>query len=286
MNAQDQLEKELEQQAAKEAEGKKEEPKVEIPKVEPTVEPSYDDGPDYNQAPPKEKVDPKDLAVSTLIGERVNKIISIGESSDKIKLAPWQWNLIVLRHFSLPFEDVIEFAYNIVKLGANPFLKQIYLQERYVKREKRYRGTMIISYHFMGAVANSTGEYDGCEVKFEKRSLFDPVKRADFEDLVCLVTIHRKGRQAFPVEVLFSEYFDKEAFMWRSKPYTMIRKVGMAIGFRMTFPEILSGVYIAEEMKQGDAPDKPENETLKNKIEQTRIDAPPPVASMIGGKVE
>lgn len=268
MNAQDKLEQQFSEEATKEKPANKKEQVI-------------DESVDYNQAPPKDES--KDPGFNKAIEERVNKIKTICSDTDKIKLMDWQWNLIVLKHYRLPFEDVIDFAYNVIRLGANPFLKQIYLQERWLKKEGRYRGTIIISYHYMLAIANSTGEYDGCEIKFEKKTMWNPITRKDFDDLVCSVTIHRKGRQAFPVDVLFSEYADLNSMMWTTKGHTMHQKVGIAVGTRLAFPEILSGIFIAEELK-----DEAETEKaleMKNKIEQARLEAPALTPSLIGHQV-
>ena len=63
------------------------------------------------------------------------------------------------------------------------------------------------------------------------------------------VEIQRKDwTTPFSHEVYFSEY-DQGNQMWKSKPATMIKKVAIAQGFRMAFPEELGGLpYTAEEV--------------------------------------
>ena len=65
------------------------------------------------------------------------------------------------------------------------------------------------------------------------------------------IEIHRKDFSApFYHEVDFDEYNTNQN-LWVSKPKTMIKKVAMAQGFRLCFPEQLSGIgYTADELDE------------------------------------
>ena len=71
------------------------------------------------------------------------------------------------------------------------------------------------------------------------------------KDLKGCVEIQRKDFTApFYFEVDFDEYNTNQN-LWVSKPKTMIKKVAMAQGFRLCFPEQLSGIgYTADELPE------------------------------------
>ncbi len=63
------------------------------------------------------------------------------------------------------------------------------------------------------------------------------------------ITIHRKNwEQPLIHEVILSEYKEDNR-MWKEKPMTMLKKVAMAQGFRLAFPDEMGGMpYAAEEL--------------------------------------
>ena len=69
------------------------------------------------------------------------------------------------------------------------------------------------------------------------------------KDFKAIIEIHRKDwNQPLVHEVFFSEY-DLGRSLWKSKPITMIKKVVMAQGFRLAFPEEVGGIpYTADEL--------------------------------------
>jgi phage recombination protein Bet len=71
-------------------------------------------------------------------------------------------------------------------------------------------------------------------------------------DLRAIVEIHREGwKEPFRHEVFLDEYA-QENEMWGSKPRTMLKKVAVAQGFRMCFPDELGGMpYTSDEMPAG-----------------------------------
>lgn len=65
----------------------------------------------------------------------------------------------------------------------------------------------------------------------------------------CVEISRKDWTSPFVHEVYFSEYNQNNS-MWKSKPHTMIKKVAIAQGFRMAFPEELAGMpYTSDEIQ-------------------------------------
>ncbi|MFN4132069.1 MAG: phage recombination protein Bet [Caldimicrobium sp.] len=71
--------------------------------------------------------------------------------------------------------------------------------------------------------------------------------------LKAIIEIKRKDwEMPFRHEVFYKEY-KRETQIWKEKPYTMIKKVAIAQGFRLAFPEEVSGLpYTQEEMSENE----------------------------------
>ena len=91
------------------------------------------------------------------------------------------------------------------------------------------------------------------------------------KDLKGCIEIQRKDFTApFYHEVDFDEYNTNQN-LWVSKPKTMIKKVAMAQGFRLCFPEQLSGIgYTADELPEEEI--QPRNVTPTQPVEKTFSD--------------
>ena len=87
--------------------------------------------------------------------------------------------------------------------------------------------------------------------------------------------IRRKDWDApFYHEALFTEY-DQSNSMWKSKPATMIKKVAIAQGFRMCFPEDLGGMpYTADEMPSATTDHTPHTQ-IPDRFQAPPIDITP-----------
>lgn len=95
----------------------------------------------------------------------------------------------------------------------------------------------------------------------------------------CIEITRKDWTAPFYHEVYFEEY-DQHNTMWKTKGRTMIKKVAIAQGFRMCFPEELGGMpYTADEMPiQGEVVDVKTGEITKGKPEVNqpqRRTAPP-----------
>ena len=119
-------------------------------------------------------------------------------------------------------------------MNLNPFLKEIYA----IPYGKNWN--IIVGYEVYIKRAARSGKLDGWRAWVEG-SLKDG-------NLKGCVEIKVKGWDSpFYHEVYFEEY-NQNNTMWKSKPRTMIQKVAISQGFRLAFPEELSGMpYTAEE---------------------------------------
>lgn len=147
---------------------------------------------------------------------------------------------------SLSSSEVTQFRKIAQAYGLNPFKREIYVSkfgnnfsiivgfETYLKRAER-----------SGLLAGWTVETQGL------------INSSDVakSDITAVIKIHRKDwTHPFIHSVHFSEYVQKKSDgtvnkFWREKPMTMIKKVAMAQGFRLCFPDENGGLpYTSEEL--------------------------------------
>jgi len=125
---------------------------------------------------------------------------------------------------------------NIAKsYGLNPFKREIH----FVKYGND-PGQSIVGYEIYLKRAEATGKLDGWNVTIVDTGTKN--ERA-------VITIYRKDRtHPFVWEVARSE-FDRQQATWKAMPHFMLKKVAIAQGFRLAFPEDLGGMpYIPEEI--------------------------------------
>jgi phage recombination protein Bet len=133
-------------------------------------------------------------------------------------------------------ENVIQFL-NIAKAyQLNPFKREIYLIPY------GNQANIIVGYEVYLKRADRSGKLAGWRVWTE-----GSIEKGD---LKAIIEIKRKDwEEPFRHEVFFKEYYRKTP-IWEEKPITMIKKVAIAQGFRLAFPEELAGMpYTAEEIE-------------------------------------
>jgi phage recombination protein Bet len=165
----------------------------------------------------------------------------------------------LFKSYSCDQSDIIQFLHQAQISGANPVLKEIYLIERNTKVKGEHgqdkwvkRGTVVYSYNFLLRVAAQTGQFDGYTEKFEVEKVFDPLTRKPgLEELVCTVTVKRKGHGEYPYSARWSEY-SQDNTQWKSKPYVMLGKCALSGALRRAFPEAMGGVFLEEEFREED----------------------------------
>lgn len=151
-------------------------------------------------------------------------------------------------------DELAMFMHICKKSGLDPFARQIYFMKRKVKNKDGSWGesatiqTSIDGYRLAAARSNA---YAGSEdaVLTESEGLIYPDKST--------VTVYRmveNQRCPFTATARWSEYFpgEKQGFMWKKMPVTMLSKCAEALALRKAFPAELSGLYTKEEMEQAE----------------------------------
>ncbi len=130
--------------------------------------------------------------------------------------------------------------------SLNPFKREIYCVS-YGVGENRTT-SIITGYEVYIKRAERTGKLDGWEVAVEGK----------MPELKAVVTIYRNDwSRAFKHEVYFEEVVQRRRdgqmnAMWAKMPKFMLRKVAIAQGFRLCFPDELGGMpYTADEITEG-----------------------------------
>jgi len=158
--------------------------------------------------------------------------------------------------------EIMQFVEIATAYNLNPFKKEVYCIA-YGQGEKR-KLSILTGYEVYLKRAERTGLLDGwkCWTVGEQKN----------GSLKACIEINRKDRK-MPIyhEVFFSEYAQDNS-IWKSKPITMIKKVAMAQGFRLSFPDDLGGIpYTADELpdemttQRDITPERQKNEQLQAK---------------------
>ncbi len=145
----------------------------------------------------------------------------------------------------------------------NPFKREIYcipymsnVQKADGSWVKERKLSIITGYETYLKRAERLGRLNGWNVQVA----------GDGDKRIARITIHRKDWQhPFTHDVHLSEYKENNK-MWKEKPMTMLKKVAMAQGFRLAFPDEMGGLPYAEE-------ELPDNMTTETK--QPEPPAPP-----------
>ena len=154
--------------------------------------------------------------------------------------------------------DIVNFMATCKALGANPYLRDVYLV-KYGSED----ATIMAGKNYYTRVAVSIPTYDGMVA-----------------GIVCVTqqgeVVYRKGSLALPgdaciggwaevwdkrwtrpvrAEVAIEEY-NSHRSLWKSKPLTMIRKTALVQALREAYPDRFAGTYDSAEMgAKGEAPE-------------------------------
>jgi phage recombination protein Bet len=120
----------------------------------------------------------------------------------------------------------------------DPFKREIHAIP-YKDKEGKPTLSVVTGYEVYLKRAERSGKLDGWKVWTEGQG----------DALKAIVEIRRKDwKEPLKHEVMFKEY-NLGRSLWVSKPVTMIKKVAIAQGFRLAFPEELGGIpYTADEI--------------------------------------
>jgi phage recombination protein Bet len=128
--------------------------------------------------------------------------------------------------------------------GLAPEERQVYLTKR---GDGWVIQTGIDGYRL---IADRTGQYAGSD-----EPLFIGATPEGYPEQASVTVYKMVGGQPRPFTgtAFWSEYFptnDKQNFMWKKMPRTMLAKCAEALALRKAFPADLSAIYTAEEMDQ------------------------------------
>jgi len=132
----------------------------------------------------------------------------------------------------------------------NPFKREIYATPKFDKETKTFNMSIVIGYEVYLKNAERTGLLDGWE--------YETSGSVKNNDLKGKIIIYRKDwTHPLKHEVYFVEY-NQDNYIWKSKSFTMLKKVAIAQGFRLAFPEHCKDLpYAAEEMDICEIPESP-----------------------------
>ena len=171
---------------------------------------------------------------------------------------------------SLNDKETAQFIEIATAYNLNPFKREIYCvpYESYNKLKgcKERKLSIVTGYEVYLKRAERSGKLAGWEVKTGGK-----FGQSDFRGII---KIYRHDwKEPFQHEVYFSEY-KQNTHIWNTKPVTMIKKVAVAQGFRMAFPDEMGGLpYTSDELPENmtkDVTEKPQVEPdLKKDKKQT-----------------
>lgn len=185
-------------------------------------------------------------------------------------------------------DDLQLLLYFAEKTSLNPLLRQVYLSKR------RGKATVQATIDGFRLAAERTGQYGGqtTPVFCGEDGKWTDAWTSSKPPVLAKVGILRKGFDK-PVYGIarYASYMQKDRDgklldTWSRMPETMLAKVAEALGFRKTFPDLLSGLYTDEEMAQipsGDPEEPaPESQSSGGHKESTPAEAsptPPPAGT-------
>ena len=158
----------------------------------------------------------------------------------------------------LPDVEIRRFLHIATKAGLDALTNQIHLIPRWDNQARAHRWTVQTGIDGFRLVAARTGEMGGND----EARVEGTVEGGYPEKITFTAYRITKGiRCPFPATARWVEYYpgEKQGFMWRNKPHILLEKCSEALSLRRAFPNELSGLYIKEEMEQGDtavAPDE------------------------------
>lgn len=163
--------------------------------------------------------------------EERRELVKRGEVEDYERIAREYLALVGQR---VPRELAVQFLQICQAFKLNPFKREIYLIPY------GNQANIIVGYEVYLKRAERSGKLAGWKVWIEK----------DGDEIKACIRIKRKDwDEPFEHEVYLREY-KRDTQIWREKPYTMLKKVAIAQGFRLAFPEELGGIpYTQDEVE-------------------------------------
>lgn len=128
--------------------------------------------------------------------------------------------------------------------GVNPLSKEIYFT--------KYNGQVnfLVSYHFMLAKVQETGLFEGMTLPLfcGEDGNWKELWTTKTLPVACKVGIFRKGYREAVYSIRYMEETQQSNPQWKKQPLQMLRKATIADALRLTFDDILRGMYTIDEM--------------------------------------
>lgn len=188
----------------------------------------------------------------------------------KSKLSRQQVEIIKTQIAKGASDDELKmFLFVCERTGLDPFTKQVHLVPRWDGKLGQEVRSVIVGIDGLRAVAEKTGTYAGntdpimgeeTEITYEEASYSNGRKTGAVTKKLnvptkATVTVKKIVQGVicdFTATAKWSEYYpgDKQGMMWRKMPDNMLGKCAEAKALRKAFPQVMSGLYVAEEMHQ------------------------------------
>src|SRR4051794_12771530 len=177
-------------------------------------------------------------------------------------LAAIQLQILRPRNRKATKEETLLFARQCQRTGLDPFARQIYGQFRFDKK----RGDEVMAVQATIDGLRAVAEDSGCYAGQLEPEYYDGGRWVEVwpdrtkQPVAARVTVRKVigGVLAETRAVAhWSEYCDANSPMWKDKPALMLGKCAEALALRKAFPNVLSGIYTAEEMGRADVEDVP-----------------------------
>jgi phage recombination protein Bet len=163
------------------------------------------------------------------------------------KLTPNQVELIKSKYAVGASDDELKiFLYVCARTKLDPFARQIYFVKRWDSKQGRDVFTPQTSIDGLRSIAERSGNYAGND-----DPIFDDEKLPK-RATVSVYKIVQGQRVAFTGTARWDQYCPSAPndFMWKKMPHLMLGKCAEALALRKAFPNVISGLYISEEMEQ------------------------------------
>jgi phage recombination protein Bet len=192
-------------------------------------------------------------------------------------------NAVAIREdFKITAEDVRKYfapnatekEFGILMGICNSFKLNPFKREVHFVKYGSAPASIITGYEIYLKRAERTGKLDGWKCWIEKDDMGEKA----------VIEIKRKD-QSMPIRwEVYRKEFDKQQSTWKSMPTFMLKKVAIAQGFRLAFPDDLGGMpYIPEEMphdKGGGASESlPQEAIIDTPVEDIPVSPEPPVST-------
>lgn len=161
------------------------------------------------------------------------------------------------------------FIYVCRMTKLDPFSKQIHLVPRWDSKLGKDIRVVVVGIDGLRSIAERTGAYAGNSDPIYGESQEVQVTRKDWKTKkeittkvvvpsAATVTVKKVVQGVicdFTATAKWAEYYpgDKQGHMWTRMPENMLGKCAEAKALRKAFPAVMSGLYVGEEVQQGEA---------------------------------